>query len=499
MIHTRILIKTLFTLTIFLGGVAFGQPINYNTYPGAGFGSGRVGIGTLIAGNIFNPQDLLHIHGWTVGGAMFPFYYDPIFRISLEDPSSNPSRLYGQLGMQNFDERVNPNPVIQTKILSSFAKKFDLVLSTSKEFVPEYFIDNNPYIPNPYTYDLIISSRSPKGSIRFATTQAVTDGEGEVLKPQAWQEDKERMTIIQNGDVGVGNNIPMDRIHISNFGIEDDPLTTNMVESNGNLLIGAGNWPHIKSNSKYSLPNVITNPPPPMEERRINDGVAAALSFIPGQSNNPETTGGIALGTSKYGLGGSAFTQGGLDPQPGNPDHGHNLWLSYRKLELWHGTRGVQFRVTAPISHQSSDAGTGWTYIKSRTLIGTEGTNGSGNITHDDQTPTPELLPLTQNLMLGVNGAILCKELLVKLNAKWSDFVFNDDYKLMPLDEVENYINENNHLPGIPSAAVVEKQGVNVGDMHAKLLQKIEELTLYVIELKKENELMSLRIDEMSK
>ncbi|MGN6493882.1 MAG: hypothetical protein ACTHLE_17925 [Agriterribacter sp.] len=69
--------------------------------------------------------------------------------------------------------------------------------------------------------------------------------------------------------------------------------------------------------------------------------------------------------------------------------------------------------------------------------------------------------------------------------ATWPDYVFNDDYNLRPLDEVERFISTNKHLPDVPSAAEVQKEGLNLGDNQAVLLQKIEELTLYVIELKK--------------
>ncbi|AXG71932.1 hypothetical protein KORDIASMS9_04190 [Kordia sp. SMS9] len=72
----------------------------------------------------------------------------------------------------------------------------------------------------------------------------------------------------------------------------------------------------------------------------------------------------------------------------------------------------------------------------------------------------------------------------------WADYVFKSDYELKPLEEVETFINTNGHLPNVPSAKEVEENGVNLGEMDAKLLEKIEELTLYVIELKKEiNEL----------
>ena len=72
----------------------------------------------------------------------------------------------------------------------------------------------------------------------------------------------------------------------------------------------------------------------------------------------------------------------------------------------------------------------------------------------------------------------------------WADYVFEEDYKLASLNEVEDFIVNNGHLPNMPSAEKIEKEGLNLGEMDVKLLEKIEELTLYVIALKKEiNEL----------
>ncbi len=87
---------------------------------------------------------------------------------------------------------------------------------------------------------------------------------------------------------------------------------------------------------------------------------------------------------------------------------------------------------------------------------------------------------------LAVNGKIRAKE--IKVEAGWSDFVFFDDYKLPSLQEVENHIKENGHLIDIPSAQEVEKNGIFLGEMDSKLLQKIEELTLYTIQQQKEIE-----------
>jgi trimeric autotransporter adhesin len=85
---------------------------------------------------------------------------------------------------------------------------------------------------------------------------------------------------------------------------------------------------------------------------------------------------------------------------------------------------------------------------------------------------------------LAVNGRIRSKEVLVEA-ANWPDFVFDEKYALPILSEVEKFIAANKHLPNIPSANEVETNGQNLGDIQKKLLQKVEELTLYIIELNK--------------
>ena len=64
--------------------------------------------------------------------------------------------------------------------------------------------------------------------------------------------------------------------------------------------------------------------------------------------------------------------------------------------------------------------------------------------------------------------------------------MFEEEYKLLPLVEVEQYIKQNSRLPNIPSAKEVEENGVNLGEMQSKLLLKIEELTLYILDLQKQ-------------
>ncbi|HEX3023948.1 MAG TPA: hypothetical protein VHP12_01960 [Chitinophagaceae bacterium] len=97
---------------------------------------------------------------------------------------------------------------------------------------------------------------------------------------------------------------------------------------------------------------------------------------------------------------------------------------------------------------------------------------------------------------LSVNGNIRSKKLIVTQTG-WTDYVFYKNYRLKPLAEVEQYIKINKHLPDMPSTKEVEKDGIDVGDNQALLLKKIEELTLYVIEIKRENEKLKQRIEKL--
>lgn len=96
---------------------------------------------------------------------------------------------------------------------------------------------------------------------------------------------------------------------------------------------------------------------------------------------------------------------------------------------------------------------------------------------------------------LTVHGTINAKKIVVKVMA---DYVFEDDYALRSLDEVEEFVTKNNHLPDVPSAREIEANGgIGVGEINTLLLQKVEELTLYMIDMKKQNDALQHRITEL--
>jgi hypothetical protein len=105
--------------------------------------------------------------------------------------------------------------------------------------------------------------------------------------------------------------------------------------------------------------------------------------------------------------------------------------------------------------------------------------------------------------LLSVNGQIGAKDIIVT-NTGWSDYVFRPGFRLRPLSEVAAYIHAYHHLPDIPSEAEVKEKGVSVADMQSKLLAKIEELTLHMIQadernnrLEKQNQELRQRIERM--
>ncbi|ABG60453.1 hypothetical protein [Cytophaga hutchinsonii] len=133
-------------------------------------------------------------------------------------------------------------------------------------------------------------------------------------------------------------------------------------------------------------------------------------------------------------------------------------------------------------------------------LTGTTNTNNFVGIGFEKSSITSlGTIPAGYNLL--VRGKILCEELKIKLKtgSTWYDHVLKPDYKLMSLDSLELFINENNHLPDIPSEAEVKENGIMAGEMNGLLLKKVEELTLYVIEQNKATVIQAEQIELLKK
>jgi hypothetical protein len=144
--------------------------------------------------------------------------------------------------------------------------------------------------------------------------------------------------------------------------------------------------------------------------------------------------------------------------------------------------------------------GGGITFLKDKVYLGARDGRYYDNI------PSDVVLGKTwaENLAIGgkfasdsklsVSGKATFEEAEVKLSTLWPDYVFASNYNLAPLDSVETFIQKNSHLPNVPSAQEVSEKGINLGNMDAVLLQKIEELTLYNIQMHKQMEAMKAEI-----
>lgn len=96
---------------------------------------------------------------------------------------------------------------------------------------------------------------------------------------------------------------------------------------------------------------------------------------------------------------------------------------------------------------------------------------------------------------LAVNGSIRAKEIVV--DSGWADYVFTDEHKLMPLQDLKDFIAANGHLPGLPAEREVRANGMEVSKATTSLLEKVEQLTLYVIQLDEENKSMKQKLEAL--
>jgi hypothetical protein len=156
-----------------------------------------------------------------------------------------------------------------------------------------------------------------------------------------------------------------------------------------------------------------------------------------------------------------------------------------RKLDILAGSGVTPLATVGPNGYMLIDnTGAGYNYFQANVLQQFQGTSnnpimtilGTGNVGIGTTTPDAQL---------AVNGTIHTKEVKVDMNIL-PDYVFKPNYRLLSLTAVRIYIDKNQHLPGVPSAEQVEKEGLKLGEMNAVLLKKVEELTLYLLEKDKE-------------
>ncbi len=190
------------------------------------------------------------------------------------------------------------------------------------------------------------------------------------------------------------------------------------------------------------------------------------------------------------------------------PDNGVLNAIKFEGLRSSESTHAIRLELNAPNSPANANKrnfhiinanpGNGADY--NRLIFRASGNDNYINImtlTHEGNVGISRNLDIVGNVGIGTDdtkgyklaiaGKMIAEEVVVKLQTAWPDYVFTKDYNLQSLSDVESFILTHGHLPEMPSAKEVENNGISIGEMNALLLKKIEELTLYMIELKKEN------------
>ena len=356
------------------------------------------------------------------------------------------------------------------------------------------------------------------GVISFFADGASTVANGTNITPS------ERMRITPTGNVGIGETNPSGRLEVrSSTGHVGLNTCTSVSPERGNLYYstdGTG-W-------KFNIGKLQSGTFTPQMTFQDNGNVGIGTSNPSGQFET-YTDGYRRLAVSypsssetRLSLGANAF----INQHANNEELSFNQQYGSGKITFYTGyPNSEKMRITAsgnigigtinPQANLSIKSGSNvdaeinslpegidiqsfnrtsnsYGYISFKTNAGNE----SMRILNTGQICVGCLVPGTYKM--AVDGAMAARSLRITQTAGWADYVFDKKYNLRPLDEVEKFIQENQHLPDLLSATTVAREGIDVADMQAKLLSKIEELTLYVIELKKEVETLKKKQSKKS-
>lgn len=279
----------------------------------------------------------------------------------------------------------------------------------------------------------------------------------------------DRLKILNNGNVGIGNpsgnNMPnpTDLLHIRS--VNDNGMTITQ---------------NLNGSAKLSLENLLTN------GKKYSVGSTSSGNFLIRDETSSldrffidKTDGAIGFNTSAP----NAYLHINT---PNNSGTGlivdHNYTSTYGIAQLIK----IKNDYTNAFLIQLNGATTPDVFRimgNGQTRIG-----GKSSVAHPDA-------------YLTVNGKIVCKDFYVTSTSDWPDYVFSKEYKLSDLMNVKEFYTLNQHLPGVPTAIEIKEKGINVGEITNIQMQKIEELTIYLIQLKeeiealkKENEILKEKI-----
>lgn len=314
------------------------------------------------------------------------------------------------------------------------------------------------------------------------------------------------------GNVGIGVNIPLAPLHIKNdneavriqgttpyISFYDNAGTVKgfVQNYNNNMLFGT---PASNPNSKLEFYNSnvknmtldgsgvmgLSGSLPSLE--LYDDGIRSGYVYGYGtnlevaafKSGSAGSVGNLILQTNEAGFGGTIYAGNvGI----GVTDPAYKLDIKNR-IRLRSGSAGESAGIW--LNNLANTSRIAFMGIADDVTTGFYGNVSGWGLIMNTNTGNVGIGTLNPTYKLSVNGDVRTKEIVVETG--WSDYVFDKNYKLNSLEEVEKFIQKNKHLPNIPSAKEVEEKGLRVGDVQKRMMEKIEELTLYIIEANKKIE-----------
>lgn len=286
----------------------------------------------------------------------------------------------------------------------------------------------------------------------------------------------ERMRFLSGGKVGIGTSTPVTDFQVNGIlegtglNIGTDPHTSYPIYFEGNTTTMGFPLVFVQENTPATGTNSTTYA---MYLQNLGGSASGNNAVGIYVNNNAETRQGGKNWAGDFVVGADSGTNYGVS--------GSASGLNATNYGGYFGAGSSSTSTSYGVYITSPTAGTNHyaLYSNASAVSYINGAVGIGTTTLD-------------TFKLAVCGSIHAKAQV--LATGWCDFVFDKNYNLMPLEEVEKHIKTDKHLPGIPTTKQVVKNGLNVGQMQVKMMQKIEELTLYLIDLKKENEALKVRM-----
>ena len=391
------------------------------------------------------------------------------------------------------------------------------ILGRGCKFTPDYLINNNPYtlmIGFNSTVPTFFISQSPSNSSVNNRTGMV--GIGNVTAPEAKlhikADENENAELYLQSHEWSSASIASIFIGNKNYGVKANGRLGLVFNSENNYVFGNGNVGigttdplhrlHVNGNimlsSNQSSILFAADTKGEWGEWGIEYQNGGLNFWKPWGSNNfgnyflfLSDKGNVGIGTEtpqeKLDVKGTILTNGFKMPQLGIKD-GYVLTADRSGNSKWMPSQNLwQLDKYNNIYYLGGNVGIGTSEPDERLHVNGKVVIGGQNLIRPD------------GYKLYVEEGILTEKVKVELVTNWADFVFDKNYKLPSIYEVEKFIKENKHLPDIPSAKEVKENGIDLGEMDAKLLQKIEELTLYIIEQQKQLEELRSQVEKLNK